>query len=212
MINEFASTIVFLVILLFSIVIHEVAHAIMAEKLGDSTARQAGRITLNPIPHLDFFGSFLLPGILLLIGSPILFGYAKPVPINPQNFYTSKLKYGMAKVAIAGPMANLAIALIFGMVIRFLPYIAFFPRVDFILIFSIIVLVNIVLALFNLLPIFPLDGSHILFTFLPVSNNFKLKLQMFGIPFLLVFIFIGGGTLIFDLVKDIFYLFTGIIF
>ncbi len=209
MVNGFIEVIFFLVVILFSIVIHEVAHAIMAEKLGDSTARKAGRITLNPIVHLSFFGSILLPGILLLTGSPILFAYAKPVPVNPHNFYASKLRHGMAKVAAMGPIANLTIALIFGIMLRFLPEVGLAIGLNFAPIFSIIVLANIVLALFNLLPIFPLDGFHILSTLLPISNVLKLKLQAYSLPLLLVFILFGGIRFIFPLVIWIFYLFTG---
>lgn len=206
MINGFIEIIFFLVVLLFSIIVHEVAHAIMAEKLGDSTARDAGRITLNPIVHLSLFGSIFLPGILLLIGSPILFGWAKPVPVNPHNFYASKIKKGMAQVAIAGPMANFGVALIFGIILRFLPE-AFFI---FAPIFSIIVFLNILLGLINLLPIFPLDGFHILSYFLPISNAIKMKLQIIGIPLFLVFILLGGFNLIFSLIVFIFYILTGI--
>ena len=124
-------TIIFvLIILLFSIVIHEVAHGSVAYSLGDPTAKNAGRLTLNPIPHIDPIGSILLPGVLILMsvalgGGGIIFGWAKPVPINPYNFRDQK--YGEVKVALAGPGANLLIALVFGLVLRFLPDISAMP-------------------------------------------------------------------------------------
>src|SRR3990167_4125953 len=102
------SIIIYIAILLFSVIFHEVAHGLMAEKLGDPTARYAGRLTLNPIPHIDLFGSILLPAFLLLVNSPILFGAAKPVPVDFRNF--RNLKWGMILVSIAGPATNFLLA------------------------------------------------------------------------------------------------------
>lgn len=173
-------------ILIFSIVVHEVSHGAMANYLGDPTAKYSGRLTLNPIRHLDPIGSFLVPLFLILIGSKILFGWAKPVPINPYNFRDQK--YGSAKVALAGPGSNLAIALVFGLVLRFFSEIAEIPGLY--LIFSYIVYLNLLLAVFNLLPFPPLDGSHILFTFLPLEfENLKIFLNQFGIFILLLILF-----------------------
>jgi len=172
-----------IIILLFSVVIHEVAHGSIANLLGDPTAKLAGRLTLNPIKHLDLFGSFFLPLFLIILRSPVLFGWAKPVPINPYNFRNPKRDE--AKVAIAGPATNILVALVFGMIIRFLPL----PNSLF-AIFSIIVILNLILAIFNLVPIPPQDGSHILFTFLPERfSGLKLFLHQFGIFILLFFIF-----------------------
>ena len=112
-------TIFSLVILLFSVIIHELAHGYIAYSLGDPTAKYAGRLTLNPIKHLDPFGSVILPLILFISGSPILFGWAKPVPVNPYNFKDQK--WGSLKVAIAGPITNIALAVFFGLLIRFIP-------------------------------------------------------------------------------------------
>ena len=175
-----------IIILIFSIVIHEVAHGAMANYLGDPTARYAGRLTLNPLKHLDPIGSIFLPLFLVLIQSPFLIGWAKPVPINPYNFRDQR--YGPAKSALAGPIANITIALIFGLALRFFPIFTAISGLAFM--FYYIVYINLLLAVFNLLPIPPLDGSHILFAFLPQSlNNFKIFLSQFGLFFLLLIIF-----------------------
>ena len=179
-----------IIILIFSIVIHEVSHGAMANYLGDPTAKYAGRLTLNPLRHLDPIGSVILPFFLILMakltGGGIIFGWAKPVPINPYNFRDQK--YGSAKVALAGPGANLALALVFGLALRFFPAISTIPGLD--LMFSYIVYINILLAVFNLLPVPPLDGSHILFTFLPPGmENLKIFLSQFGLFILLFIIF-----------------------
>jgi Zn-dependent protease len=177
-----------IVILIFSAVIHEVAHGAAASRLGDPTAKFAGRLTLNPVKHLDLFGSLILPGLMLLFtgGQGPVFGWAKPVPINPYNFRDQK--YGAAKVAFAGPGANFAIALFFGLTLRFIPAISVISGLD--LIFAYIVYINLLLAVFNLLPIPPLDGHHILFTFLPPgSENVKRFLSQFGLFILLFVIF-----------------------
>ncbi len=180
-----------LIILLFSIVIHEVSHGSMANLLGDPTAKHAGRLTLNPLKHLDPVGSVLIPLFLIIIRSPFLIGWAKPVPINPYNFKNPR--WDNAKVALAGPGANISIALIFGLLIRFLPLPA-----SLLTIFSIIVILNLLLAIFNLVPIPPLDGSHILFSLLP-EKAWKLKviLQQYGLFVLLFFILFGLRWLFF---------------
>src|SRR3989344_7384059 len=145
-----------LVVLIFSIVLHEVAHGYMAEWLGDPTARLQGRLTLNPISHIDPLGSIILPGLLLITHAPILIGYAKPVPYNPYNL---RGKYGEGLVAFAGPATNIVLALIFGFLIRFSGA-QLGP--DLISAFAVIVYVNMLLALFNLIPLPPLDGSKVL--------------------------------------------------
>ena len=186
----FLGYIFLILVLILSVVIHEVSHGAMANHLGDPTAKYAGRLTLNPIRHLDPIGSVILPIFLVIMarltGGGIIFGWAKPVPINPYNFRDQK--YGSAKVALAGPASNFAIALVFGTALRFLPHLSLISGIS--LIFSYIVYINILLAVFNLLPIPPLDGSHILFTFLPEKfANIKLFLHQFGIFILLFFIF-----------------------
>jgi Zn-dependent protease len=156
----------FFLALIISIIIHEVSHGYVAEMLGDPTARLQGRLTLNPIPHIDLVGSILVPGILVLTNMPFLFGWAKPVPYNPYNLRNQK--WGEAMVAGAGPGVNILIAVVFGLVIRFgagsLPD-------TFIALASIVVLVNIMLAIFNMLPIPPLDGSKVLRATLPWRAN-----------------------------------------
>jgi len=183
-----AEWIFLIIILIFSAVIHEVSHGTMANYLGDSTAKYSGRLTLNPLKHLDPFGSFLLPLLMLLAtgGRGPVFGWAKPVPINPYNFRDQK--YGSAKVAAAGPAANFAVALFFGLALRFFPAISAVPGLH--LMFSYVVYINLLLGIFNLLPIPPLDGSHILFTFLPQGlENLKITLRQFGLFILLFVIF-----------------------
>jgi len=174
-------------ILIFSVIIHEIAHGAVASYLGDDTAKLAGRLTLNPIKHLDPIGSVLVPLLLVIANAGIIFGWAKPVPINPLNFRDQK--YGEAKVSLAGPAANLSIALIFGLILRFTPLFLEVPY-EILLIFSYIVFINLLLAVFNLMPIPPLDGSHILFTFLPHSLDYvKVFLIRNGFFILLFFIF-----------------------
>ena len=148
-------------VLIFSVVIHEVSHGYAANALGDSTAKHAGRLTLNPLPHLDLFGSLVLPLITYWAGG-FIFGWAKPVPYNPYNL--SNQRWGPAIVAAAGPAANLLIALIFGLLIRIAPVIG--APAGFMSIATTIVFINILLAVFNFVPIPPLDGSKILFSVL----------------------------------------------
>jgi len=177
-----------LAVLLMSIVIHEFAHGWMAFRLGDSTAKNYGRLTLNPLKHLDIWGSLVVPFMIFVFsGGQAIFGWAKPVPFNPNNLRDQK--YGIAKVAAAGPSANLLIALIFGLVLRFNSSGLFIPA-EMAQIFSLIIFLNILLAIFNLIPIPPLDGSKILFTFLPDSSrDIRMFLEQYGMFILLFFIF-----------------------
>ena len=159
----------FILILLFSVIIHEVSHGFMAYYLGDNTAKYAGRLTLNPIPHIDLMGSIVVPGILLATGSTILFGWAKPVPFNPYNLRDQR--WGTLYVAIAGVLANFSIAIIFSLVIRF-GYGVIDVSPEFFGLLSNIVLLNLVLGVFNLIPIPPLDGSKVLFSLLPYRMRY----------------------------------------
>lgn len=191
-----------LIVLLFSIVIHEVSHGQVANLLGDPTAKYAGRLTLNPIKHLDPFGSIILPLFLVITRSPFIIGWAKPVPINPYNFKSPK--WDNIKVAIAGPGANLFIALFFGGLVRFFPLLsALLP------LFSLIIGYNLLLAIFNLIPIPPLDGSHILFNLLPErAYQVKKFLRQYGTLLLLLFLFFGINLLD-PLISFLYQLITG---
>ncbi len=177
-----------LAILLMSVVIHEFAHGWMAFRLGDVTAKNYGRLTLNPIKHLDIWGSLVVPFMIFVFsGGSAIFGWAKPVPFNPNNLRDQK--YGIAKVAAAGPSANLLIALIFGLILRFNQSELFISS-GMAQIFSLTVFLNILLAIFNLIPLPPLDGSKILFTFLPDSlRDIRMFLEQYGMFIILFFIF-----------------------
>jgi Zn-dependent protease len=142
------------IVVILSAIIHEYAHGWMAYREGDPTAKYAGRLTLNPLAHIDWWGTVLMP-LFLLYFFGFFFGYAKPVPINPNNFKNQRR--GLISVSLAGVVANLLIAVILGLAIRFFPDLVIAPFLAF------IVLVNIWLGLFNLLPVPPLDGSKLLF-------------------------------------------------
>lgn len=179
------NTLFYIVILVMSIVIHEVSHGFMAEYFGDKTARFAGRLTLNPIKHLDPIGSIILPLLLVFSHAPFLFGWAKPVPYNPDNL--SDKKWGTIAVAAAGVLANFCIAIIFGIIIRLTSHQSL-PD-GFYFITSLIVIVNLALGIFNLVPIPPLDGSKILFSFLPASAySFVRAYEQYSLIILVVFI------------------------
>jgi Zn-dependent protease len=172
-------------ILIMSVVIHEVSHGFVADLLGDPTARLQGRLTLNPLKHLDLFGSFLVP-LVMYISTGFMFGWAKPVPYNPYNLKHSRL--AEAYVAGAGPLSNLIIASLFGLALRFGVNTLSSPVVEAL---SLIVLINIVLAVFNLVPIPPLDGSKILFTLLPARfQNIRFFLERYGLILVLLFILV----------------------
>src|SRR3989344_9449093 len=149
--ESFVFTIAQILAVLFSIVLHEVSHGFMALHLGDRTAKDLGRLTLNPIKHLDLVGSIILP-LLTFFASGFIFGYAKPVPYNPHNLRDRK--YGPAKVAMAGPAVNLTLAVLFGLVLRFLP--EFLGNSILPSLLGSIVRINLPLAIFNLMPIPPL--------------------------------------------------------
>jgi Zn-dependent protease len=171
-----------------SVVIHEVSHGMIANRLGDPTAKYAGRLTLNPIKHLDLWGSLIIPLFLILAGSPFLFGYAKPVPYNPNNLKNKK--WGPALVAGAGPASNLIIALVFGLTLRFTPLGNSVFTQNIAQVFVYIVFLNLLLAIFNLVPIPPLDGSKVFGALLPYKYQAAIeRMQRYGMILVLFFIF-----------------------
>jgi Zn-dependent protease len=175
------------VVLLFSVIVHEVAHGYVALLNGDPTARLLGRITLNPVPHIDLFGTILLPLILLMTHAGVLFGWARPVPVNPQNF--RHYLWGEVSVSAAGPLSNLALASLFAYLLRLsggnpgLAFLAYYGCT-----------INIFLALFNLVPIPPLDGSHILAAILP-PNLARQYRYLEAVGFVLILILFYSGVL-----------------
>ena len=182
-----------IIVLLFSVIVHEVMHGLVALKFGDRTAQNLGRLTLNPIPHIDLFGTVLLPLLLVFTGSPILFGWAKPVPVNPLNF--SNLRKGELFVSAAGIFANFGLAIIAALLYHFLNAI---PQEVPALIFAILrftININLVLGVFNLFPIPPLDGSKILLSQLPynLAKEYE-KLDRYGFLILLIFMMIPFGN------------------
>ncbi|MEK7227625.1 MAG: site-2 protease family protein [Patescibacteria group bacterium] len=175
-----------ILILIMSIVIHEVSHGYAASMLGDQTARYLGRLTLNPLKHLDFFGSFLIPAISYLLGGFII-GWAKPVPYNPYNLRPGR--WSEAIVAGAGPLSNIGIALLFGLLLRSGGS-AGWANIGFIQIVTLIVFINLILAIFNLMPIPPLDGSKLLFALFPERLlNFRTFFERYGLALIIFFIF-----------------------
>lgn len=175
------------VILVFSVVIHEVSHGFVADHLGDPTARLAGRLTLNPLKHLDPFGSVVLPFLLSLVPGGVVFGWAKPVPYNPMNL--KHPERGAAIIAAAGPLSNLLVAAVFAFIFRAADSLLILNPILGTLLLT-VVLVNTALAVFNLVPLPPLDGSKVLFWFFPPSaRGLQEWLERFGWLLLLFFIF-----------------------
>jgi Zn-dependent protease len=201
-----------LLILIFSVILHEVAHGYMANYLGDPTARLQGRLTLNPVSHIDPTGSIILPAILIFTHSPILIGYAKPVPYNPYNLSG---KYDETLVAFAGPGVNILLAVIFGLFIRLFGGVLDPALIDA---FSAIVYINMLLALFNLIPIPPLDGSKILSGLLPLTlsqqyDKFRFALERLGVfsgTLLILVVFFVLSPYFGALLQSLFQLLTGV--
>lgn len=214
--------ILLIVVLIFSAIVHEVSHGLAALWLGDPTAKYAGRLTLNPLSHLDLWGSFLMPVFLLLIsGGRFFFAAAKPVPYNPYNLRDQK--YGPAIVGAAGPISNILIALVFGIFLRIFISTGLVPMGDAValignifsgqsllgsglsgigILFITIIYINILLAFFNLVPIPPLDGSKLLFAVLPISEEQKIYLEQYGLIFIIPVILLLSGP-IFTIIRFI---------
>lgn len=191
-----------IIVLLFSVIIHEIAHGWVALKLGDDTAEKMGRLTLNPLAHLDLFGSILLPLLLIMSRTGMVFGWAKPVPYNPLKL-RNPLR-DSALLALAGPGANFSLALIFGLLMRAVVHFNLGLSVLFL---GIVVQINLILGIFNLLPIPPLDGSKILFYFFS-SPKLELWLHQHSFIILLAFLMFGW-SLIYPIIATLFYLMTG---
>lgn len=181
---DLIQTIFSLAVLVFSVAAHEASHGFMAQYLGDPTARLAGRLTMNPIKHLDPIGSVLVPIVMVVSHSPFIFGWAKPVPYNPYNLRDQK--WGSAKVALAGPFMNLAIALFFGVLLRFGGNL-FTSSMQTLM--HTIVWINVGLTIFNLVPIPPLDGSKLLLSIIPYRHRYLGDyLERYSLVFFLVFL------------------------
>jgi Zn-dependent protease len=205
--------------MVFAIVLHEVAHGWVANRLGDPTARDLGRLTLNPISHIDLVGTILMPLMLfILTDGRMLFGYAKPVPINPYNFRDPKK--GMALSSLAGPGVNIAMALSFSLILRLIlmpldstvpePYWSWLATpLSYMFIYGIYI--NVILAVLNMIPIPPLDGSRVVYWLLP--NRMAVtyyQLERFGIIILMLLMFSGLlGKIMMPLIRPLLSLFLG---
>lgn len=185
-----------LVVLIFSVMVHEVAHGAVAYYLGDDTAYRMGRLTLNPIKHIDPFGSIILPALLsipILFGArPIIVGWAKPVPYDPR--YLKNPARGAALIAFAGPASNIIVAAVFTLALKFIaggaaPALSLLSGLA--MAFQFIILINLMLAIFNLVPIPPLDGSKILAAVLPARSDVLAFLERNSLLLLLFFIVFG---------------------
>ena len=200
--------IILLPILVFSLCFHEFSHGYIAYKLGDPTAERNGRLTLNPLAHLDPVGSLMI----LFVG----FGWAKPVPVNPVNFRNPRVD--MMKVAFAGPASNLILAFIGGTIMRFLNYAQVYPGESLLQAIYFFIFINIALAVFNMIPIAPLDGSQIFGNYISKTNpELAWKMQMYGPKILMVIILIGIitpfsllGTVMMPFIKFFMFLFAGL--
>jgi len=197
-----------ILILIMSVVIHEVSHGYAALMLGDQTARYQGRLTLNPLKHLDPMGSFVVPAAAYFLGG-FIFGWAKPVPYNPYNLKPGR--WSEAAVAAAGPGANIALAFIFGLLLRAgVSSSASWATPAFVEITAVVVFINILLAIFNLMPVPPLDGSKLLFAIFP-NNLYEMRnfFERYGLLLVILFIFFLW-QFIFPVIFFIFHLITGV--
>lgn len=174
--------------LVIAVILHEVAHGYTALRLGDPTAYYAGRLTLNPIKHIDMWGTILIPGFLILSGSGFVFGWAKPVPVNYGSLRGGR--WGPLMVALAGPATNFILLAFFGLLVRLSPAGTALPYL-----FSTIAIVNGVLMLFNLIPIPPLDGSKILYVFLDQRPEVVQWLEQYGLYIMIFVLLFGQGLL-----------------
>jgi Zn-dependent protease len=196
--NAVVDVILFILVLLPSVILHEIAHGALALRLGDPTARDAGRLTLNPVPHIDPLGTVLLPTMLALAGARV-FGWAKPVPVNPARF--GRPVEGMAATALAGPATNLAIVFLVG---RFGPFVQLEGEIYYTsdslwaMYLLGLLIVNAALAVFNMLPIPPLDGSRLLPLVLGQRGRIAFEqVSQYGFLLLVVLLFVFPRSLAF---------------
>lgn len=203
------TSIIAVVILIMSVVVHEVSHGYTAKIFGDQTAWYAGRLTLNPLKHIDIFGSIIVPLVLVLTNAPVAFGWAKPVPVNERNFTNKRV--GNIVVSSAGVLANFSLAIIFSIVLR-LGVLFGLANSGFLIIVSIIVLTNIGLGIFNLIPVPPLDGSKILFALLPVRfSHLQNTLERNALVIVIVLMFLlWRFDFISPLIRVLFQTLTGV--
>ena len=205
--------VIVLLIILGSVILHELAHGVVAYFLGDNTAKDAGRLTFNPIKHIDPFMSILVPVVLYLMHAPV-FGGAKPVPINTRNL--KGREWGMALVAIAGPLTNFLIAFISFLIAHFSGILSIYGDETLQFIFSEIIIINLGFMLFNLIPIPPLDGSRVLYAIAPDgARNLMMQIEKYGfiIIYLLIFLFSDAFSSLMingmNGIIDFFYMITG---
>ncbi|PKL92776.1 MAG: site-2 protease family protein [Candidatus Goldiibacteriota bacterium HGW-Goldbacteria-1] len=194
--DRLSEIIIQIVVLIFAVVVHEVSHGLVANKLGDPTAKDMGRLTLNPLPHIDPFMSIILPAMLIFTGSPFVIGGAKPVPVNPAYFKNHKKD--MMLVSLAGPGSNILLAVVFALILK---AVLLFPALESQGLFMFLkygIMLNVILAAFNLIPIPPLDGSKVLMGFMPDRMMYSyMKLEPYGL-------FIVIGLLAFGILDVIF--------
>ncbi len=196
------SLVFLLPVLLFSVIVHEYAHGYVAEWWGDPTARMLGRLTLNPVPHIDLFGSILVPLFLLVTGSSILFGWAKPVPVTPENFRDRK--WGDISVSLAGPASNVLLAIAFAAGL-FVARVAIGGEISpaILLLCEYGIFINLILAVFNMLPVPPLDGSHVVANFLPrpMAYSYQSTGRYGLIIVMLLLFFTPVGSIVFGVTR-----------
>ena len=209
-----------LLLIIPAIILHEVSHGYVAYLLGDPTAKNAGRLTLNPLAHVDLWGTILLPGMMFLVsGGSFALGYAKPVPIDPRQMHRTSFQTGMLLTGIAGPVTNILLAAVAGIVFRLANLFAIPDIVGYILLFF--VFINLALAFFNLIPIPPLDGSRVVQRFLKGDALRRYhSLERYGFVIVLALVFVLPQVTGFDWVGPYFNytvfplmkLFTGVAF
>lgn len=186
-----------IVVLVFSVIVHEVSHGFVAYKLGDPTAKEMGRLTLNPLPHIDPWMSILMPAILIFTHAGFIIGGAKPVPINPMYFRHHRRDIMLT--SLAGPGSNFLLALISVLLLKVTLAVPVLEESALNMLFNYSVMINVALALFNLLPIPPLDGSKVLVFFLPQkAEAVYYKIEPYGIYIIILLMMIGGFNIFFD--------------